>query len=172
MKVSIMGRKFTLKDAFKERVENKLKKFERFFDEDAEAFVTVTVEKERQTVELTIKNKGMIYRSEETTKDMVFSFDAAVDSLMRQINKNKSRLAKRLKAGAFENSEEEESRPSYDVVRVKRFAVKPMDEAEAILQMNLLGHEFFTFLNMQTETINVIYKRHDGSYGILEPVVD
>lgn len=176
MKINITGRKVTLKDAFKERTEKKLIKFSRFFDEDAEANVTVTVERDRQTVEVTIKSRGMIYRAEETTKDMQFSLDAAVDSLMRQINKNKARLEKRLRVGAFDAEPvlpeaEEEQEDSFDVVRVKKFTVKPMDVEEAILQMNLLGHEFFTFLNNETDTVNVVYKRHNGSYGLLEPVI-
>lgn len=174
MKVSITGRKVTLKDAFKERVAKKLAKFERFFDEDAEGFVTVTVERDRQTVELTIKSRGMIFRAEETTRDMLFSLDAAVDTLMRQINKNKTRLEKRLKAGAFdeEAAPGEKSAPGdFQVARVKRFDLRPMDVEEAILQMNLSGHVFYTFLNTGNGQINVVYRRHDGSYGVLEPTI-
>ncbi|HEX3026735.1 MAG TPA: ribosome-associated translation inhibitor RaiA [Clostridia bacterium] len=171
MKITITGRKVTLKDRFKERVEKKLEKFERFFDEETEAFVTVTLEKERQTVEITIRYKGMIYRAEETTGDMLYSFDNAVDALMRQIRKNKARLEKRLKEGAFEEAPEDSDKKSkFNIVRVKKFAVKPMDFEEAVLQMNLLGHEFFAFLNEETYQVNVVYKRHDGSYGVLEPV--
>jgi putative sigma-54 modulation protein len=174
MKVSITGRKVTLKDAFKERVEKKLGKFERFFDEDAEAFVTVTVERDRQTVELTIKSRGMIFRAEETTRDMLFSFDAAVDTLMGQIRKNKTRLEKRLKVGAFEGDlpQASELPENYQVLRVKKFDVKPMDVDEAILQMNLSGHVFYTFLDTGTGQINVVYRRHDGGYGVLEPVIE
>lgn len=171
MKTTITGRKITLKDAFKERVEKKLSKFNKFFEEDAQAYVTVTLEAERQTVEITIKNKGMIYRAEETTKDMQFSLDNAVDSIMRQITKNKVRLEKRLRAGAFEDIEPVTAAPEFDVVKVKSFAVKPMSVEEAILQMNLIGHEFFAFLNDQTDTVNVVYKRHVGGYGLLEPTL-
>lgn len=171
MNITITARRITLKDAFKQRVDLKLSKLEKFFDDDAEAFVTVSVEKERQTVEVTVKNKGMIFRAEETTKDMRLSFDDAVDSLVRQINKNKVRLSKRLKAGAFEGEsfeDEEEARK----VRVKRFAIKPMSVDEAILEMDLLGHEFFTFINQENESVNVVYKRRGGGYGVLEPVID
>ena len=172
MKITITGRKVTLKDAFKERVEKKLGKFQKFFEEDAQAFVTVTVEGERQTVEITIKNKGIIYRSEETTKDMLYSLENAGDSLMRQITRNKNRLEKRLKVGAFEGMTTAPTPTSnFDVVKVKTFSVKPMDVEEAILQMNLLGHEFFTFLNDQTNTMNVVYKRREGGYGLLEPTL-
>lgn len=171
MNINITGRKVILKDAFKQRVNLKLSKLEKFFEEDAQAFVTVSVEKERQIVEVTVKNKGMFFRAEETTKDMRLSFDNAVDSLVRQINKNKVRLSKRLKAGAFagENLEDGEDLRK---VRVKRFAIKPMSVDEAILQMDLLGHEFFTFVNEENESVNVVYKRRGGGYGVLEPVID
>lgn len=173
MKISITGRKVTPKDTFKERVERKLTKFDRFFDEEAEAHVTVTVEKERQTVEITIRNRGMLYRAEETSKDMLFSLDNAVDSLLKQIGRNKSRLSKRLKEGAFDKGAlQEEQQDDFDIVRVKHFALKPMTVEEAILQMNLLDHEFFTFIDAATGAVSVVYKRHDGRYGVLEPTVD
>lgn len=172
MKTTITGRKVTLKDAFKEKVEKRLSKFDKFFEEDALAHVTVTVEGERQTVEITIKNKGMLYRAEETTKDMQFSLDNAADSMMRKITRNKGRLEKRLRAGAFEDMPETVSKaPEFDVVKVKSFAVKPMNVEEAILEMNLIGHEFFAFLNDQTNTVNVVYRRRVGGYGILEPTL-
>lgn len=170
MNITITGRKLTIKEAFKQRVEKKLSKFEKYFEDDAVAHVTVSIEKERQTVEITIKNSGMIYRAEETTKDMLISFDNAVDSLARQINKNKIKLAKRLKAGAFDG-ESMESEDNYGEVRVKRFSVKPMSVDEAILQMNMLDHEFFTFISEETETVSVVYKRKGGGYGVLEPTI-
>jgi putative sigma-54 modulation protein len=174
MKITITGRKVTLKESFKERVEKKLQKFEKFFDEDADAHVTVTVEKDRQTVEITIKNVGTFYRAEHTAEDMLFSLDDAVDTLMKQINKNKTRLIKRLKVGAFDNEPfiEQDSESEFDIVKTKRFKVKPMDIEEAILQMNLLGHEFYTFINTKSALVNVVYRRHDGKYGVLEPVLD
>lgn len=174
MRITTTGRKVTLKENFKERVEKKLKKFEKFFDEDAEAHVTVTVEKDRQTVEITIKNSGTFYRAEHTAVDMLFSLDDAIDTLMKQINKNKTRLIKRLKAGAFDNEPliEQESESEFDIVKIKKFSVKPMDIEEAILQMNLLGHEFYTFINPKSSLVNVVYRRHDGKYGVLEPVLD
>lgn len=168
MNITITGRKITVKNAFKERVEKKLNKLDRFFEADAQAHVTVSVEKERQTVEITVKNQGMIYRAEETTKDMLNSFDNAVDSLVRQINRNKAKLVKRLKEGAFEG-ETIEPEEDYGDVRVKRFSVKPMNVEEAILEMNMLGHEFFTFLNEESDTLCVVYKRNGGGYGVLEP---
>lgn len=171
MKLTITGRKVTLKDSFKQKVEKKLMKFDRYFDEDSEARIIVTVEKERQTVEITINNRGIIYRAEETTTDMLYSLDGAVDSLFRQIHKNKTRLAKRMKAGAFEKAPEAEPEAEYDVVRVKKFGVKPMDVEEAILQMNVSGHQFFAFFNNESNEINIVYKRSDGGYGVLEPAL-
>lgn len=178
MHVNITGRRTQLKDAFKEKVAKKVGKFERFFEPDATAFVTVTVESERQTVEITIKNKGMVFRSEETTPDMSASLDLAVDHILRQIHKNKSRLEKRLRIGAFDSVPETVdvpeivAVPSFDVVKVKSFPVKPMDVQEAILQMNLSGHLFFAFLNAETEVVNIVYKRSKGGYGVLEPVAE
>lgn len=176
MKITIAGRKVTLKDAFKERVEKKLAKISRFFDDDAEAFITVTVEKSRQTVEMTIKNGSDIFRGEETATTMEVALDSVVDSLIRKIRKNKTKLEKKMRTGSFdvlpvlEVPVEEET--EYRVVRNKKFQVKPMDIDEAILQMNLIGHSFFMFRNLNTNEINVVYCRADGDYGLLEPDVE
>lgn len=172
MNIAITGRKVNLRDTFKERVQKKLTKFEKFFEDEAQAFVTVTHEGDRFTVELTIRNKGMIYRAEDTSRDMQGSLETATDALMRQINKNKMRLEKRLRAGAFDPAETESAdMPDYEIVRVKRFTVKPMNVEEAILQMNLQDHTFFAFLNEQSNSMNVVYKRKDGGYGVLEPEI-
>lgn len=176
MHVNITGRKVQLKDAFKEKVQKKVGKFERFFEPDATAYVTVTIEGDRQTVEITIKNKGLVYRCEETTHDMSEALDLAVDHIFRQIHKNKARLEKRLRIGAFDDAVPApavpaiEAVPAFDVVKVKSFPVKPMDVQEAILQMNLSGHVFFAFLNAQSDAVNIVYKRGKGGYGLLEPV--
>ncbi|HCC00394.1 MAG TPA: ribosome-associated translation inhibitor RaiA [Ruminococcaceae bacterium] len=176
MHVNITARKTQLKDAFKERVNKKLAKFDRFFEPDATAFVTVTVENNRQTVEITIKNKGIVFRAEETSPDMSASLDTVIDRILRQIRRNKTRLTKRLRVGAFDNlpaSEDSvpeiEAIPKFDVVKTKSFPVKPMDAQEAILQMNLSGHEFFAFINAQNDELNIVYKRDRGGYGLLEP---
>lgn len=171
MKTTISSRKTVLKDAFKERAQKKLSRFDRFFGEDAEAHVTVSVEHERQTVEITIRYKGMIYRAEQVTTDMLTSFDQAVDAILKQIDRNKTRLTKRLKAGAFDKGTPVGPEPDYEVVKVKKFPIKPMDPEEAILQMNLLGHQFFAFINNETNSVSVVYRRHDGTYGVLEPVM-
>lgn len=179
MKIVITGRKVNLKDNFKERVEKKLAKFDRIFGDDAEANVTVTVEKNRQTVEVTIKKSGMVYRAESTTDEMNDSLDKVIAVLGRQIRKNKSRLEKRLHAKSiseyiaeYESTGEDEVEAEYRVVKSKQFPVKPLDIEEAILQMNMIGHQFYMFKNDKTGQINVVYRRKDGHYGLLEPDVE
>ncbi|MEM1485955.1 ribosome-associated translation inhibitor RaiA [Oscillospiraceae bacterium PP1C4] len=175
MNITITARKTSARDSFKEKINRKLAKLDRFFDDDAKATVTVTNEGDRETVEVTIQSRGMFYRAEKTTSDRFDSLEVVVDSLFRQIVKNKNKLAKRLRETAFdavniEAGEELESEiGEYKIERIKRFAMRPMEVKEAILQMNLLGHEFFMFLNAQTNTANVVYKRHNGTYGVLEP---
>lgn len=178
MKYNIIGRKVNLKDNFKERVYKKLGKFEKIYSENAEATVTVTVEKNRQTVEVTIRDEGMMYRAESTALEMNDALDAVIDILGGQIRKNKAKLSKKMKADSFEQyfaedegSDDEEVMvdDDYAVVRTKSFSVKPLSVEEAILQMNLIGHEFFMFRNSITNEINVVYKRKGGTYGLLEP---
>ena len=169
MNITISARNTVVKDSFKERVDKKLGKFDRFFDE-AEAFVTVTNEGERETVEVTIKSKKLVFRAEKTTSDRIDSLESVCDLLFRQIVKNKSKLEQRLKASAF-NAEYDDApyQPEeYQVVRTKRFPVKPMDVEEAILQMNMLGHDFFVYRNVATNEVNVVYKRNNGAYGVIE----
>ena len=174
MRISITGRKVNLRDNFKQLAQKKLSRFERIFDEDAEANVVVTVEKNRQTVEITIKQRGMIYRAEATEREMNDALDRVISALGRQIRKNKAKLDKRIHSADLEkyvsefyNSEEEPE--EYNVARVKRFSVKPMTVEEAILQMNMLGHQFYMFRNEASSEINVVYARKDGGYGLLEP---
>ena len=178
MKYNIVGRKVNLKDNFKERVYKKLGKFEKIYSDDAEAVVTVTLEKNRQTVEVTIRDNGMMYRAESTALEMNDALDAVVDILGGQIRKNKTKLSKKLKPESFEQYFSEEfsdddsmamEEEDYSVVRTKSFSVKPLSVEEAILQMNMIGHEFFMFRNANTNEINVVYRRKDGKYGLLEP---
>ena len=152
MKINITGRKVNLRDNFKQLAQKKLSRFDRIFDEDAEANVMVTVEKNRQTVEITIRQRGMIYRAENTQLEMNEALDHAISALGRQIRKNKAKLDKQIHSAALDqyvmeyyNSEEEPE--EYKVVRVKHFAVKPMHVEEAILQMNMLDHQFYMFRN-------------------------
>lgn len=177
MNINIAARKTSVRDSFKERIEKKLSKLERFFDESATANVTITNEGDRETVEVTIQCKGMFYRAEKTTGDRFDSLEAVVDSLFRQIVKNKDKLGKRLRDTAFtaENieagEEKEELVEAYDIARFKRFVLRPMSVEEAILQMNLVGHTFFVFQDAETSQINVVYRRNNGSYGVLEPSI-
>ena len=177
MKITITSRKVNLRDNFKERVQKKLHKFDRIFGDDANANVTVTMERNRQTVEVNIKYAGIVYRAENTAEEMNDALDEVVDILGRQIRKNKCRLEKKMRASALDDflaieAEEEpdiEEESEYKVVRSKHFPVKPLDVEEAILQMNLVGHQFYMFRNVDTGEINVVYCRKNGSYGLLEP---
>ncbi len=177
MKYNIVGRKVNLRDNFKERVEKKLGKFEKIYSEEAEATVTVTLEKNRQTVEVTIRDGSMVYRAESTALEMNDALDAVVDILGGQIRKNKTKLSKKMKADSLEqylmefNASDEDAMldEDYSVVRTKTISVKPLSVEEAILQMNLIGHEFFMFLNSSTNAVNVVYKRKGNTYGLLEP---
>lgn len=172
MKITVVGRKVNLRDNFKGLVEKKLSKFDRIFDEDAEATVTVTVERNRQTVEITIKQRGLIYRAEETASEMNDALDGVVAALGRQIRRNKTRLEKSKKVQPnfdladtyFEEPDEE-----INVVKTKSFFVEVMTPEEAILQMNLLNHQFFLFREDEDGEINVVYRRRDGNYGLLKP---
>ena len=176
MRITIVGRKVNLRDNFKDLAEKKLSRFNRIFDEDADANVTVTVERNRQTVEITIKNRGMIYRAEATDFEMNDALDHVISSLGRQIRKNKARLEKEIHSAALDQyiaeylaSSEPEEPENYQVVRTKKFFVKPLSVEEAILQMNMLGHQFYMFRDEGSGEINVVYKRKDGNYGLLEP---
>ena len=171
MKITMTGRKVTLRPTFVERTETKLSKLDKFFDTDAAADVTVTAERDLHRVEVTIRCSGMVFRAEEAAEDMNEAVDRLVDILLRQIRKNKTRLEKRLRSGAFVDSIEPEAEESetYRIVRCKSFPVKPLDVEEAILQMNLTGHQFYMFRNMDSGEINVVYRRKNGDYGLLEP---
>ncbi len=174
MNITIIGRKCTPRASFKERAEKKLKKVERFFGEDVTAKITVTVEKNVQTVEITLIKDGMIFRAEEKAEHMNEALDLCVDVLVRQIRKNKTKLAKRFKAAGLEDlnggdSAEVREELDFNIVRTKTVPLKPQTVDEAILQMNMLGHQFYMFLNAETDKISVVYVRHDGGYGMLEP---
>ncbi len=179
MKVTITGRKVNLRDNFKELAAKKLARFDRIFDADADAHVVVTVEHNRQTVEITIRQRGMIYRAEATEYEMNDALDRVISALGRQIRKNKTKLEKQIHSGAIDQYIEEytytdavEEVKDFELVKTKKFFVSPLNIDEAILQMNLLGHQFFMFRNAETEEINVVYKRNDGGYGLLEPEND
>lgn len=172
MKITVIGRKCTPRDSFKERAEKRLKKIEKFFGSDAEAKITATVEKNEQIVEVTIFHDGYIFRSQERAQNMNDALDRCADSLVRQIRKNKTRVEKKLRQGAFEAYDAIdpiEPEDDYDIVRSKEIALKPQSVEEAILQMNLLDHQFYVFLNSSNEKICVVYSRKDGGYGLIIP---
>lgn len=181
MRINYTARKVNLKDNFKERVEKKLKKYERVFSEDAEAMVTVTVYKNRQTVEITIKDNGMVYRVENTRPEMNEALDIDIDKLGRQIRKNKTKLEKRIRPTALDEYPEEETdsedeeiqeEVTYEVLRKKSVSLKPMSVDEAILRMNMVNHKFFMFLNSDTDKVSVVYIRDNGDYGMLESDIE
>lgn len=175
MNISIVGRKCSPRDSFRERAEKKLSKIDRFFSDEADAKITVTVEKSFQSVEITVNNNGMVYRAQERADNMNDALDKCVDTLIRRIRKNKTKLEKRLRSGAFDAESFDDEIPEekdFDIVRTKAVAVKPQSVEEAILQMNLLGHEFYMFTNSATNMISLVYKRNDGGYGLLEPAAE
>ena len=179
MKTTIIGRKCTPKDSFRDHAEKKLKKIDKFFSDEAEAKITVTVEKPEQIVELTIKNRGMYFRAEESAADMNDAFDACVDFIIRKIRKNKTKVSKRLRddtvidwSADFDIDDEDDAEEGeFDIIRSKSVVLKPEMPEEAILQMEMLGHRFYLFLNGENEKICVVYKRKDGGYGLIEPEI-
>ena len=173
MNITYLGRKTTIRDSFKEYAAKRLKRLEKFFDDDPNVMIVVTNEGDEETVEVTIKSRGMFFRGEKTSRDRQISLDLVADVLSSQIVRNKNRLERRLKTPVpviEELTGELEQEGPDTLVKTKKFPVAVMDVEEAILQMNLLGHEFFMFRNGETGEINVVYRRKDGNYGLLEPV--
>ena len=173
--ITIVGRKCTPRESFKERAEEKLQKVEKFFGPDATAKITASVEKNVKSCEITLIKNSMIFRSEERSDDLEDALDKCVDSLVRQIRKNKTRLSKRLRDVSFDEvfiGDTADEETEFDVVRSTTVVLKPETVHEAILQMNMLGHAFYMFRNAETETVNVVYKRSDGGYSVLEPETD
>ena len=170
MKITVSGKQLTVRQSLKDLTEKKLAKFDRFFGDDAEAIVIYSCRHDLQYMEITINYNGTIFRSEEGSETFQISIDRAIDSLERQIRKNKTRLEKRLRTGAFapvdgddvDDEEEGEFR-----IRTKSFPIKPMSVEEAIMQMNLLDHQFFMFRDDQTNEPCVVYRRKEGDYGLI-----
>lgn len=170
MNITVIGRKCTPRENFKERAEKKLTKIDRFFGEGASAKVTATVEKSSQSVEITVFNDGLIFRAEARGQNLNDALDDCVDLLVRQIRKNKTKVEKRLKSGAFDDFvEPEPEEKEFELVRTKVIPVKPQSVDEAILQMNMLGHLFYVFRNSADDTVSVVYRRNDGGYGLITP---
>ncbi len=178
MKISIIGKNIEVSDYLHDLITKKVGKLDKYFNEDTEAHVTLAVERNRHIVEVTIPCAGSIIRGEETSGDMYASVDNVLAKLEKQIMRHRTRLEKNLRAGAFKAPEPvyseslaadefEEETPR--VVKIKHFDIKPMTVDEAMLQLELLGHSFYMFTNGNTGAINVLYKRKDGNYGLIEP---
>ena len=181
MRFQYTEKKVTLPENVHKYAEKKVMKLERFFGTDADALVTFSVEKNRNNVEITVHAAGTYFRASESTSDMFASIDAAVATIERQIRKNKTRLAKKLRDGAFEREVQPDFLPAddaaeagaFEIVRRKRFPIKPMSVEEAILQMDLLEHTFFVFRDVAADgAVSVVYRRKDGGYGLISDATE
>ena len=172
MKVTIVGRKFNVTEDLKELVAKKLSKLDKFFSDEAVANVTMKSEKNKEILETTITYKGTMFRSEVAEDVITAALDKSVDIIERQIRKNKTRLERKFKTGAFEAIPIEEEEDEIKITKTKQFKISPMSVEEAVLQMNLLGHSFFLFLNEENDNVNVVYKKADDEYGVIEPVIE
>ena len=173
MKYIISGKNIDVTEGLRDAIYEKIGKLERYFTEDTEVHVTFSVEKERHKIEVTIPMKGNIIRAEEESTDMYVSIDLVEEIIERQLRKYKNKIIEKKQAAhslsqAFAEEEivdEEE----IEIIRSKRFAIKPMDPEEACVQMELLGHDFYVFRNSETDEVNVVYRRKKNSYGLIEP---
>lgn len=175
MKITITGKQIALTEGLKARVDDRFAKLDKYFYKEAEAFVTLSVQREDQVIEATIHSGNLMLRVEEATTDMYSSIDNAVDILERQLRKNKTKLEKKMKKEyvenlAFDNIAEivENGEDDIKIVRTKKIESKPMSPEEAVLQMELIGHTFFIFTNAETGETNVVYRRKKGDYGLIE----
>lgn len=173
MRYIISGKNIDVTEGLKEAIYDKLGKLEKYFNSDTEVIVTLSVEKQRQQIEVTIPVKGSIIRAEQVSDDMYVSIDLVEEIIERQMKKYKTKLVNKLHAASHFQQEyidmETEDDENIKIVRTKRFAVKPMDVEEACIQMELLGHNFFVFRNAETDEVNVVYKRKGGTFGLIEP---
>ncbi|MDD6351275.1 MAG: ribosome-associated translation inhibitor RaiA [Lachnospiraceae bacterium] len=174
MKLQITGRNIELTDGLKAAVEEKLSKLDRYFKEDTPARVTMSVEKERQKIEVTIPMKGRIIRSEQVSNDMYVSIDLVVETIERQLRKYRHKLVDEKQDARKQFREEFIEKDAGDeeeirIIRDKKFDIKPMYAEDACIQMELLGHDFFVFKNAETDEVNVVYKRRGNTYGLIEP---
>jgi len=176
MRVIVSGKNISVRPSIREYIEGKLDKFDKYFKSDVDVKVTLGVVKDRHTVEITMPLKhGVTFRAEETSGDMYSSIDMVMDKLTKQMRKHKTKIERRyhkhesIKVADIPSYEgvEEESK----IVRTKAIPIKPMDPEEAVLQMEMLNHDFFVFMNGDTEEVNVVYIRKDGNYGLIEPTM-
>lgn len=171
MRMNITAKKMQISQAFTDYVEEKLAaKLDKFFTDDAECKITLTEQKNLITAEVTVKTANLIFRAEQKAADKTDAFDAAIDRIIRQIRKNKTKVEKQLHNTIKESFDDVvEEQVEFEVVKHKKFILKPMTVDEAILQMNMVGHSFFMFKNAENGEVNVVYKRDDGNYAVLEP---
>ena len=169
MKFIISGKNITVSQGLKTAVEDKLGKLERYFTPDTEVVVTLSVEKERQKIEVTIPMKGNIIRSEQVSNDMYVSIDLVEEVIERQLRKYKNKIVDKQQAAAEYLDKDYEEDEEVKIIRTKKFGIKPMYPEDACVQMELLGHNFFVFFNAETEQVNVVYKRKGNTYGLIEP---
>ena len=172
MKFIISGKNIEVTEGLKTAVEEKIGKLDEYFTEDTEIHVTLSTQKDRQKIEVTIPMKGNIVRAEQESNDMYVSIDLVEEIIERQLRRYKTKIIERQQATvnlSKEFIEEEVDDEEIKIVRTKRFAVKPMDVEEACVQMELLGHNFFVFRNAETDEVNVVYKRKGNTFGLIEP---
>lgn len=174
MKFVISGKNIDVTEGLRKAVEDKLGKLERYFTSDTEVIVTLSVEKERQKIEVTIPVKGNIIRSEQVSSDMYVSIDLVEEIIERQLRKYKNKIIDKKQSGTgfqpeFVEQDYEDDGNDIKIIRTKKFGFKPMYPEDACVQMELLGHNFFVFLNAETEEVNVVYKRKGNTYGLIEP---
>ena len=173
MRYIISGKNINVTEGLKEAIYDKIGKLEKYFAPDTEVHVTLSVEKLRQKIEVTIPIKGTIIRAEQVSDDMYVSIDLVEEIIERQMRKYKTKLANQIHASLNFQQEymdmDADDDDGIQIVRTKRFAMKPMDVEEACIQMELLGHSFFVFRNAETEDVNVVYKRKGNTYGLIEP---
>ena len=176
MKFHFIEKKLQIDPEVKAYAERKVGKLDKFFKQESETSITFSIERGRCRAEVTLNNNGMFYRASELTGDMHSSIDSAFALIERQIRKNKTRLEKKLREGSLDqgwtpeytHAEESDEPEDFKIVRTKHFSLKPMTPEEAILQMNLLEHEFFAFLNVNdVDSFSVVYKRKNGGYGLI-----
>ncbi len=173
MRYTIAGRNIDVTEGLKAAIYEKIGKLEKYFSPDTEAQVTLSVEKDRQKIEVTIPVKGNLIRSEQVSSDMYVSIDLVQEVIERQLKKYRNKiLDKKQSRESFTNEfldNDYEEDDTIKIIRTKRFGVKPMDAEEACVQMELLGHSFYVFFNSETEEVNVVYKRKGNTYGLIEP---
>lgn len=177
MKFNVIGRKMSVSEKKTDYITKKIGKLDKFFKTEPEARIVIGSQKDKEYIEATIYSDGLIVRAESEQDDIFSAIDKVTDIIERQIRKNKTRLEKKIKREAVSDNEllsgevfSDEEDGEFKVIKTKRFSLKPMSVQEAILQMNLLGHSFYVFKNQDTDELNVVYKRKDGNFAVIESV--